>query len=157
MGMQDLECFGAVRLKPSRIRLAKADDTRADIMGQVSVTVRTGERSHKLQVHVVKGFAKPTLNFRSIIALGLIKEGWPHIQQNSQDEDQVSHLTDEGLEGDKEVEETVGEYSVGSVRVVGWAGEKTNKALRKYRVIQNWCESFEDPSYVLCLLYPSTS
>ena len=24
-----------------------------------------------------------------------------------------------------------------------------------YRVIKNWCESFEDSSYVLCLLHPS--
>ena len=63
------------------------------------------------------------------------------MQQNSQDKDQVSHLTDEGLEGDEEVEETAREYSVGSVRVVGWAKEKTNKALWKYKYTswKEWC------------------
>ncbi len=141
MGMQDVERFGAVKLKPSRIRLAMVDETCADIMGQVSVTVHTGERSNKLQVHVVEGFTKPTLNFRSIITLGLIEEGWPNLQQSSQDEDQVSHLTDKGLEGDEEVEETVREYSVGSVRVVGRAEEKTNKMHRKYKYPswKEWC------------------
>ena len=88
MEMQDVERFGAVKLKPSRIRLAMADETRADIMGQVSVTVHTGERSHNLDVHVGKGFTKPTLNFRS-----LIKEGWPNIRQSSQDKDQGSSIS----------------------------------------------------------------
>ncbi len=90
---------------------------------------------------MVEGFAKPTLNFRSIVTLGLIEEGWPNIQENSQDKDQVSHLTDKGLEGDEEVEETVRKYSVGSVRVVGRAEEKTNKAHRKYNYPswKEWC------------------
>ncbi len=38
--------------------LAMFDDTRADVMGQMNVTVHTGERSHELQVHVVRGFAE---------------------------------------------------------------------------------------------------
>ncbi len=99
-----------------------------------------GERSQKLQVHVVKDFTKPTLNFKSLVALGIIEKGWPNIQQSAQDKDQVSHLTNKGLEGD-EVEKTVREYSVGSVRVVGRAEGKTNKALREHKYLswKEWC------------------
>ncbi len=47
---------------------------------------------------------------------------------------------DDGLEEDEEVEEAVGEYSVGSVRVVSRA-EKMDKAHRKYKYPswQEWC------------------
>ncbi len=91
---------------------------------------------------MVEGFAKPTLNFKSINVFGLIEE--PNVQQSSdQDKDQVSHLATEGLEGDEEVEETIREYSVGSVRVVGLAEEKTNEAHRKYKYPswKEWCSA----------------
>ncbi len=80
MGLQDVKRFRAVKLKPSRIRLAMADETRADVMGQVSVTVRTAERTHELQVHVVKRFVKPTLNFLEVSLpwVSLRKDGPVH-------------------------------------------------------------------------------
>ena len=51
------------------------------------------------------------------------------------------YLTDEGLEGDKEFEETVRDYSISSVRVGGRAEEKTNKVHRKYKYLlwKEWC------------------
>ncbi len=141
MEPQVVELFGTVKLEPSYIWLAMANEMHVKVVGQVSITVHAGERSHKLQVHMVKGFTKPTLNLNSLVTLGLIEEGWPNMRQSSQGKDQISHLTDKGLEGEKGVEEKFREYSVGSLQVVGKAEEKTNKAPRKYKYPswKDWC------------------
>ncbi len=87
-------------------------------MGQVDSTVRKDKRPQNLQAVVVKGFKRPMLDYKSLVTLGLIEEGWPRVCTNSQDEDTVSTATNKDLKGDEELVETVREFSVDVVQKV---------------------------------------
>ncbi len=130
---EDVQLFGMVKVKPSKSRLIMADSSKSDVMGQVDAIVHLGETAHEMQVLVVKDLERSTLDFRALVALGLIEEGWPKVRRHSQEKDPVSQLTDEELEGDEELE-TIKEFSVRTVQVVDRAEEQMDKkALRGYK------------------------
>ncbi len=132
LGPEDVQLFRKVKPKSSKNRLVMADNSKLDVMGQVDVTMHLGETAHEMQVLVVRGLEWPTLDFRSLVALGLIEEGWPKVR--NKDKDPISQLTDEELEGNEELVETVKEFSVRTVQVVDRAEEQMdNKALRGYK------------------------
>ncbi len=129
---EDVQLFGKVKLKPSKSRLIMADSSKSDVMGQVDATVHLEETAHKMQVLVVKDLERSTLDFRALVTLGLIEEGWP--KARTQDKDPVSQLTDEELEGDEELVETVKEFSVRTVHMVDRAEEQMDKKVfRRYK------------------------
>ncbi len=132
MGPEDVQLFGKVKLKSSKNRLIMADSSKSDVMGQVDATVHLRKTAHEMQVLVVRGLERPTLDLRSRVALGLIEDGWPMVR--TQDKDPVSQLTDEELAGDEEMVEIVKEFSVSLVQVVDRAEEQmVKKAFRGFK------------------------
>ncbi len=79
IGPQHVELFGGVKLKRAKDRITMADNSKSDVMGLVDVTVRAGENTHRMQAYIVKEHMKPILDYKSLVALDLIEEGWPRV------------------------------------------------------------------------------
>ncbi len=98
LGRQHLERFGAVKIRPSRDRLAMALNFTSKVLGLVDVTVKAGENSHKTSVYVV-------IYSKSLVSLGLINEGWPRVCALSLGQARKEVVVSPRAEGDKEVRE----------------------------------------------------
>ncbi len=105
LGPQHLERFGAVKPRPSRDRLATALNFTSKVVGLVDVTVKAGEKSHKSSMYVVNGLKRPILDFKSLVSLGLINEGWPNVCALSLEKARRQVVDVPRAEGDTKVRE----------------------------------------------------